>query len=52
MRRYSLIDRALLQVDLGLRTLFGRPRSTGRPLPVRICRTARWTRRSDATWRG
>ncbi len=33
MRRYSLIDRALLQVDLGLRTLFGRPRSTGRPLP-------------------
>ncbi len=33
MRRYTLLDRALLQLDLGLRTVFGRPRSTGRPVP-------------------
>ena len=33
MRRYSLLDRALLQLDLGLRTVFGHPRSTGRPVP-------------------
>ncbi|RME35017.1 MAG: 2-polyprenyl-3-methyl-6-methoxy-1,4-benzoquinone monooxygenase [Gammaproteobacteria bacterium] len=33
MRSYTPVDRALLQLDLGLRTLFGRPRSTGRPHP-------------------
>jgi len=33
MRQYSLIDRALLQLDHGLRRVFGRPRSSGREVP-------------------
>lgn len=33
-RRYSPLDRALLQFDQGLRTLFGKPPVTGRPNPA------------------
>ena len=32
-RRYSPLDRCLLQIDRGLRTVFGRPQTTGRPDP-------------------
>ncbi len=32
-RRYSSADRILLQIDRGLRTVFGRPRTSGRPAP-------------------
>ncbi len=33
-RHYSSIDRLLLHLDTGLRTVFGKPRTTGRPNPA------------------
>lgn len=33
-RDYSLADRLLMQFDQGLRTVFGRPQTTGRPDPA------------------
>lgn len=34
-RRYSFADRVIAQLDLGVRTLFGRPSGTGRPSPAK-----------------
>ncbi|MDN5849252.1 MAG: 2-polyprenyl-3-methyl-6-methoxy-1,4-benzoquinone monooxygenase [Nitrococcus sp.] len=33
-RRYSLADRIIAQLDIGVQTLFGRPLGTGRPNPA------------------
>ncbi len=33
-RTYNLVDRLLMQVDLGMRTVFGRPQVTERPNPA------------------
>ncbi len=35
MRDYSVVDRFLVGLDVGLRTVFGRPPTTGRPSPIR-----------------
>jgi len=36
-RQYSPIDRILMQVDRGLRTVFGQPEVSGRPDPAAAC---------------
>ncbi|MCC6208014.1 MAG: 2-polyprenyl-3-methyl-6-methoxy-1,4-benzoquinone monooxygenase [Gammaproteobacteria bacterium] len=39
-RQYSPLDRLLINVDRGLRTVFGRPETSGRPDPADSCAEA------------
>lgn len=39
-RQYSPLDRLLMQVDRGLRTVFGQPEVSGRPDPAAACAEA------------